>query len=166
MAETLRVPPPGFDQLPVEKKVEYVETLWERIIAAPQEVGVPDWHQQILRDRSAEYRKDPKAGRPWRGGVAGLRIRVPMLNPESRQKPFALIPDPLILARLTELRLFGIHPGRELLLAQDGNVAAHAVVPQATQLRAGDLVQELGVSRPPAHLRGGDGRREPDCDRE
>ncbi len=66
MAHTLRLPPPGFDDLPVEKKVEYVEALWDRIVAAPQEVSVPDWHRQILRDRLAQYREDPKAGRPWR----------------------------------------------------------------------------------------------------
>ena len=66
MAQTLPVPPPGFDELPVEEKVHYVEALWDRIAAAPQEVSVPDWHRQLLRDRLAEYRNDPKAGRPWR----------------------------------------------------------------------------------------------------
>ena len=66
MAQTLPVPPPGFDELPVEEKVHYVEALWDRIAAAPQEVGVPDWHRQLLRDRLAEYRNDPNAGRSWR----------------------------------------------------------------------------------------------------
>ena len=66
MAHTLPVPPPGFDELPVEEKVQYVEALWDRIAAAPEEVGVPDWHRQLLRDRLAEYRRDPKAGRSWR----------------------------------------------------------------------------------------------------
>jgi putative addiction module component (TIGR02574 family) len=66
MAQTLPVPPPGFDELPVEDKVQYVEALWDRIAAAPQEVSVPGWHRQILRDRLAEYSNDPKAGRPWR----------------------------------------------------------------------------------------------------
>jgi len=66
MAQTLPIPPPGFDELPVEEKVHYVEALWDRIAAAPQEVSVPDWHRQLLRDRLAEYRNDPKTGRPWR----------------------------------------------------------------------------------------------------
>ena len=66
MAQTLPVPPPGFDELPVEEKVQYVEALWDRIAAAPQEISVPDWHRQLLRDRLSEYRNDPKAGRPWR----------------------------------------------------------------------------------------------------
>ena len=52
--------------MPVEEKVRYVEALWDRIAAAPQEVGVPDWHQQVLRERLAEYRSNPSAGRPWR----------------------------------------------------------------------------------------------------
>ena len=66
MAETLPIPPPGFDDLPVEEKVHYVEALWDRIAAAPGEVSMPDWHRQLLSERLAEYRSDPKAGRPWR----------------------------------------------------------------------------------------------------
>jgi len=65
MARDLPIPPPGFDELPVEDKVQYVEALWDRIAAAPERVGVPDWHRQVLRERLAEYRSDPRAGRPW-----------------------------------------------------------------------------------------------------
>lgn len=66
MAEMLPIPPPGFDELPVEEKVHYVEALWDRIAAAPEEVSVPDWHRQLLSERLAEYQSDAKAGRPWR----------------------------------------------------------------------------------------------------
>jgi putative addiction module component (TIGR02574 family) len=66
MADPLPIPPPGFDDLPIEEKVRYVEALWDRIAAAPQEVPVPDWHRQVLRERLAEYRMQPRAGRPWR----------------------------------------------------------------------------------------------------
>jgi putative addiction module component (TIGR02574 family) len=66
MAETLPIPPPGFDELPVEEKVHYVEALWDRIAETPEEVSVPDWHRQLLSERLAEYRSDSKAGRPWR----------------------------------------------------------------------------------------------------
>lgn len=66
MADTLPIPPPGFDELPVEEKVLYVEALWDRIAAAPEEVSVPDWHRHLLSERLAEYQSDPKAGRPWR----------------------------------------------------------------------------------------------------
>lgn len=80
MGDTLPIPPPGFDELPVEEKVLYVEALWDRISAAPEEVGVPDWHRQLLSERLAEYRNDPEAGRSWRevrdellGELAGRR---------------------------------------------------------------------------------------------
>jgi putative addiction module component (TIGR02574 family) len=66
MAHALPVPPPGFDELPVEDKVEYVEALWDRIAARPENVPVPEWHQQLVSDRLAEYRNEPKAGRSWR----------------------------------------------------------------------------------------------------
>jgi len=66
MGDTIPIPPPGFDDLPVEEKVLYVEALWDRISAAPEKVGVPDWHRQLLSERLAEYRGDSKAGRPWR----------------------------------------------------------------------------------------------------
>lgn len=66
MADTIPIPPPGFDELPVDQKVHYVEALWDRISAVPEDVGVPEWHRQLLSERLAEYRSDPQAGRPWR----------------------------------------------------------------------------------------------------
>lgn len=65
MRRSVPSPPPGFDELPVDEKVRYVEALWDRIGAVPDEVGVPDWHWQLLRERLAEYRSDPTGGRPW-----------------------------------------------------------------------------------------------------
>ena len=80
MAQTLPVPPPGFDELPIEEKVRYLEALWDRIAAAPEDVRVPDWHRQLVSERLAEYRSNPSAGRPWRevrdellGELAGRR---------------------------------------------------------------------------------------------
>lgn len=66
MADRLSIPPPGFDELPVDEKVQYVEALWDRIAPAPEKVAVPDWHWKLLSERLAEYRSDPKAGRLWR----------------------------------------------------------------------------------------------------
>jgi putative addiction module component (TIGR02574 family) len=65
MNHSLPIPPPGFDELLVEDKVRYVEALWDRIAAAPEDVRVPDWHRQLVSERLAEYRGDPNAGRPW-----------------------------------------------------------------------------------------------------
>jgi hypothetical protein len=40
-----------------------VETLWTPIAATPEQVAVPDWHRQLVRDRLEKHRKDPAAGR-------------------------------------------------------------------------------------------------------
>jgi len=66
MNRALPIPPPGFDELSIDEKVRYVEALWDRIAAAPEEVRVPDWHRQLVSERLAEYRSDPSPGRPWR----------------------------------------------------------------------------------------------------
>ncbi len=59
------LPPPGFDELPVEEQIEYVQTLWDRVAAKPEDVPVPDWHQQVVRERLDAYGKSPNTGRPW-----------------------------------------------------------------------------------------------------
>jgi putative addiction module component (TIGR02574 family) len=58
-------PPPGFDDLSVEEKIDYVQSLWERIAARPDQVPVPGWHSQILKERLKAYRDDLNRGRPW-----------------------------------------------------------------------------------------------------
>jgi putative addiction module component (TIGR02574 family) len=65
MAQSLPLPPPGFDDLPVEEKLDYVQSLWDRIAARPDEVPVPDWHREIIAERLAAHRADPGAARPW-----------------------------------------------------------------------------------------------------
>jgi putative addiction module component (TIGR02574 family) len=65
MARTLPIPPPGFDDLSVEERLDYVQSLWDRIFARPDEIPVPDWHQRILDDRMAAHRADPAAAVPW-----------------------------------------------------------------------------------------------------
>lgn len=62
MARALPIPPPGFDELSIDEKLDYVESLWDRILANPEDVPVPDWHLQIVRERLAEYEADPGSG--------------------------------------------------------------------------------------------------------
>jgi putative addiction module component (TIGR02574 family) len=64
MAQPVPNPPPGFDALSVEEKIEYVESLWDRIVAQT-EPPVPDWHRELLQERLDAYRSDPTEGRPW-----------------------------------------------------------------------------------------------------
>jgi putative addiction module component (TIGR02574 family) len=65
MSTGVPLPPPGFDELPIDERVQYVQTLWDWIAAKPGDLPVPDWHLDVIRDRLAEYRRSPKAGRPW-----------------------------------------------------------------------------------------------------
>ena len=65
MASSLPLPPEGFDDLPVEERIDYVQLLWDRVAAKPADVPVPDWHKDVLRDRLASYRSNPNAGREW-----------------------------------------------------------------------------------------------------
>jgi putative addiction module component (TIGR02574 family) len=65
MPRSISTPPPGFDRLSVEKKIEYVQSLWDRIVAHPEEIPVPVWHQQVIEERLAAHRADPDAARTW-----------------------------------------------------------------------------------------------------
>ena len=64
MATTLPTPP-GFDKLPVDQQIDYVQSLWDRIAASPEQVPMPEWHQRIIRERLEAYTANPAAGRPW-----------------------------------------------------------------------------------------------------
>jgi putative addiction module component (TIGR02574 family) len=65
MSQALPIPPPGFDELSVEEKVDYVQSLWDRIAVRPEDVPVPDWHLQVIEERLAAHEADPAAARPW-----------------------------------------------------------------------------------------------------
>ena len=45
MPKPLPLPPPGFDELSVDEKIDYLQSLWGRIAATPDTVPVPDWHR-------------------------------------------------------------------------------------------------------------------------
>ena len=73
MNKPLPVPPPGFDELPVEDQIEYVQSLWDRIAATPEQVPVPEWHRNILDERLRDHDANPDAGETW--DVVRERIR-------------------------------------------------------------------------------------------
>ena len=54
MASNLPLPPPGFDDLSPDDQIAYVQSLWDRIAAQPDQVPVPDWHRQVIRQRMAD----------------------------------------------------------------------------------------------------------------
>ena len=65
MAKTVSIPPPGFEDLTPDEKVQYVQNLWDHIVADASKVPVPDWHRRILHERLAEYHAAPHEGKAW-----------------------------------------------------------------------------------------------------
>ena len=65
MSRPLPNPPPGFDKLSVDEQIEYLQSLWDRITAAADEVPVPAWHTEIIRKRAAELDANPDSAVPW-----------------------------------------------------------------------------------------------------
>jgi putative addiction module component (TIGR02574 family) len=65
MAKPVPNPPPGFDELSVEEKIEYLHSLWDRVLATPEQVPVPEWHLRVLEERLESYRTEPDKGKPW-----------------------------------------------------------------------------------------------------
>ncbi len=65
MSKIVPIPPPGFDDLPVDEQIDFVQSLWDRIAATSEQVPVPEWHRQIIRERLAVYNASPSAGRLW-----------------------------------------------------------------------------------------------------
>ena len=65
MSKIVPTPPPGFDDLLVDKQIDFVQSLWDRIAATAEQVPVPEWHRQIIRERLASYNTNSTAGRLW-----------------------------------------------------------------------------------------------------
>jgi putative addiction module component (TIGR02574 family) len=59
------LPPPGFDELSAEEKLEYIQALWDHFSENPEVVPVPDWHRQIVLQRLAAHRRGETISRPW-----------------------------------------------------------------------------------------------------
>ena len=76
MPDALKDPPAGFDDLPIDQQIDYVQSLWDRIASKEALVPVPSWHRAALAERLAEYEADPDAGRPWEEVEADLRARL------------------------------------------------------------------------------------------
>lgn len=76
MGQPLPVPPPGFDDLPVEEKIDYVQALWDRIAAQNDEVPLHEWQRLVLEERLAAHRAAPHEARPWKEVLDGLEGRL------------------------------------------------------------------------------------------
>jgi putative addiction module component (TIGR02574 family) len=65
MAKPVLIPPAGFEDLTPDEKVQYVQDLWDYVVADVSKVPVPDWHRSILNERLAEYHAAPNEGKGW-----------------------------------------------------------------------------------------------------
>lgn len=64
MPRELQMPPPGFADLSIDDKLEYVQALWDHVTARPEDVPVPAWHREIIEARMESHRLDPTAALP------------------------------------------------------------------------------------------------------
>jgi putative addiction module component (TIGR02574 family) len=65
MGDALPLPPPGFDGLSTEEKIEYVQALWDHISSDAEKVPLSEWQKQLLDERLADFEKNPDLGVPW-----------------------------------------------------------------------------------------------------
>jgi putative addiction module component (TIGR02574 family) len=65
MPKPVVIPSPGFDELSVDEQIDYVQSLWDRIAATPEQVPVPDSHREMLHERLKDYEARPDAGESW-----------------------------------------------------------------------------------------------------
>jgi hypothetical protein len=59
VSKPVPLPPPDFDNLSVNEKIDYLQWLWDRIAATPETILVPDWHREIIDERVKELDVDP-----------------------------------------------------------------------------------------------------------
>ena len=76
MAKPVKLPPPGFEDLSIEEKIDYVQSLWDHIAADISTVPLTEWQRQVLERRVAAYEKDPDAGVPWEELRERLRSKL------------------------------------------------------------------------------------------
>ena len=57
--------PDGFDELPVEEQIAYIEQLWDRVSASPERIPTPEWHLEVVRERLASHRSAPEDATSW-----------------------------------------------------------------------------------------------------
>ena len=76
MAKPVEVPPPGFEELSIEEKIDYVQSLWDHIAADADTVPLTEWQRKVLDQRLADFEKDPDSGIPWEEVRDRLRSKL------------------------------------------------------------------------------------------
>ena len=76
MARPLPFPPPGFDDLSADEKIDYVQDLWDRIATEPDDLPLLDWHLQIVEERLAAHRDHPEQVVTWEEAETEILSRL------------------------------------------------------------------------------------------
>lgn len=74
-AETL-TPPLGFDEMPVDQQIDYVQSLWDRIVRRSDDLPVPAWHREEIEARMNDHEANPDAAQPWEDVERELRAEL------------------------------------------------------------------------------------------
>jgi putative addiction module component (TIGR02574 family) len=125
------LPPPGFDDLSVDEKIDYLQSLWDRIAATPETIPVPDWHREILDERLKDLEANPDAGDSWEVVQDRAFARI-------REHPFQFP----VIAREVRRALLHTFPYAVYFRVLDDVVAVVAVL-------LGERPRERPGSRPP-----------------
>jgi putative addiction module component (TIGR02574 family) len=80
MVKPVPLPPPGFDDLSVDEKIDYLQSLWDRIAATPEAVPVPAWHSEVIDERLKDLDVSPDLGDTWE--VVQERLRKNFERPD------------------------------------------------------------------------------------
>lgn len=72
MGSPVPIPPPGFEDLSVDEKIEYVQSLWDHIASDVETVPLTDWQKQLLDERLQDFEQNPDSGVPWSQVRAGI----------------------------------------------------------------------------------------------
>lgn len=68
--------PEGFDLLPPEERVLYVESLWERITRSDEEIPIPESHLRLIENRWREHLADPDSAIPMADALRMIDERL------------------------------------------------------------------------------------------
>lgn len=65
MSSTIPEIPEEFKALSTDERIAYVQALWDFIAQSPEEIPVPEWQKEILKERLAARDNRPKATATW-----------------------------------------------------------------------------------------------------
>jgi Putative addiction module component len=73
MPTPIHFPPPGFDDLSTDEKIDYLALLWGRTTTRSATIDAPEWHREVIAERLRDLDLDPNRGDQW--DVVQKRLR-------------------------------------------------------------------------------------------